>query len=72
MDHNDSDLKTRLVIPKTLRNQVKKILHKDHRQDLTRVKKRAQEHVYWPMMNSDLKSFMLQKLLRFQRPQPKV
>ena len=52
--------RSRLIIPKALRNRVKQVLHADHRRDLTRVKARAQEHVYWPTMASDLKSFMEQ------------
>ena len=54
----DSDLRSRMLIPKSLRNQVKHILHADHRRDLTRVKRRAQEHMYWPTMMADLKQFI--------------
>ena len=56
----DSNSRSRLIKPKALRNRVKQILHADHRQDLTRVKTRAQEHVYWPHMSSNLKSFIKQ------------
>ena len=49
----DSESRLRLLIPKPLRNRVKQMLHADHRQDLTRVKLRAQEHVYWPNTKSD-------------------
>ena len=41
-----------MVIPKGLKNKVKKILHADHRRNLTRAKKRAQEHVFRPSMNT--------------------
>merc|ERR1712082_343126 len=58
----DSASRSRLIIPKVLRNRVKQILHADHRWDLTRVKARAQEHVYWPTMAGDLKSFVEQCL----------
>ena len=44
-----------MVIPKGLKNKVKKILHADHRRNLTRAKKRAQEHVFWPSMNAFFK-----------------
>merc|ERR1711905_52853 len=54
----DSESRTRLVIPKPLRNRVKQVLHANHRRDLVRVKARAQEHVYWPNMASDLKLFI--------------
>ncbi len=56
--YHDSDMRTRLVILRTLRQRVKAILHVDHRRDLVRVKKRALEHVYWPRMSEDLKSFI--------------
>ena len=56
----DSASRSRLIIPKALRNQVKQVLHTDHRRDLTCVKARAQEYMYWPTMVSDLKSFMEQ------------
>ena len=49
-----------MVTPRLLRNKVKQVLHVDHRQDLIRVKQQAQEHMYWPNMNSDLKSFIEQ------------
>ena len=52
--------RTRLVIPKSLRGRVKAILHADHRRDLTRVRMRAEQHVYWPRMFEDLKSFIEQ------------
>ena len=57
---HDSGLRSRMIIPKALRNRVKKILHADHRRDLTRVKLRAAEHVYWTNMAGDLKSFIQQ------------
>ena len=44
--YHDSDLRSRMLIPKMLRNRVKQILHTDHRCDLTRVKRRAQENMY--------------------------
>ena len=47
-----------MLVPKPLRNRVKQILHADHRWDLTRVKRRAQEHVYWPNMSAGLKTFI--------------
>ena len=56
--YHDSDLRSRMLIPKSLRNRVKQILHADHRRDLTRVKRRAQEHVYWPNMAAELKIFI--------------
>ena len=56
----DSESRSRLVVPKALRNQVKQVLHANHRRDLVRVKARAQEHVYWPNMLADLKSFVEQ------------
>ena len=56
--YHDSDLKTRMVIPRSLRNRVKQILHANHRRDLVRVKQRAQEYVYWPYMTADLKAFI--------------
>ena len=56
--YHDSDMRTRLVIPKLLRSRVKMILHADHRRDLARVKMRAQEHVFWPGMSVDLKSYI--------------
>merc|ERR1712082_28712 len=34
----DSALRSRLIIPKALRNRVKHVLHADHRRDLTCVK----------------------------------
>merc|ERR1712082_82114 len=52
--YHDSDLRTRIVIPRSLRTRVKKILHADHRRDLARVKKRAEEHVYLPGMSFEL------------------
>ena len=54
----DSESRSRLIIPKALRNRVKHILHANHRRDLIRVKARAQQHVYWPNMSKDLKSFI--------------
>ena len=56
--YHDSDLRSRMLVPKALRNRVKQILHADHRRDLTRVRRRAQEHVYWPNMASELKTFI--------------
>ena len=56
----DSYSRSRMLIPRSLRNQVKQILHADHRRDLIRVKRWAQEHVFWPNMTSDLKSFIEQ------------
>ena len=56
--YNNSDMRTRLVIPKSLRNRVKMIHHANHRRDLVWVKKRAQEHVFWPKMIKDLKSYI--------------
>ena len=47
-----SNLRTRLVVPKGLRNGIQNILHADHRRDLTLVKRRAQEHVYWHSLNA--------------------
>ena len=47
--YHDSDLRSRMLVPKVLRN---------HRRDLTRVKRRAQEHVYWPNMSAELKTFI--------------
>ena len=44
--YHDSDLGSRMLVPKPLRNRVKQILYADHRRDLTRVKRRAHEHVY--------------------------
>ena len=58
--YHDSDLRSRMVIPQTLRNKVKHMLHSDHRRDLIRVKQRVQQHVYWPNMMSDLKAFIEQ------------
>ena len=54
----DSESRSRLIIPRPLRNRVKQVLHANHRRDLVRVKARAQEHVYWPNMASDLKLFI--------------
>ena len=56
--YHDSDLRSRMLVPKPLRNRVKQILHADHRRDLTRVKRRAQEHLYWPNMSAELKTFI--------------
>ena len=50
----DSKVRLRLIIPKSLRNRIKKILHEDHRKDLTRINMRARKHVYWPKMASCL------------------
>ena len=58
--YHNSDLRTTLIIPRSLKNGIKMILHADHRRDLARVKKRAQEHVFWPSMNTDLKSYIEQ------------
>ena len=58
--HHHSDLRTRMVISRSLRNRVKKILHTDHRRDLVRVKQKAQQHVYWPNMMGELKAFIHQ------------
>ena len=58
--YHDSNLRLRMLIPKPLRNRVYQILHTDHRRDLTRVKRRAQEHVYWPNMAAELKTFIYQ------------
>merc|ERR1712082_451586 len=54
----DSESRSRLIVPKSLRNRVKQVLHANHRRDLVRVKARAQEHMYWPNMASDLKEFI--------------
>ena len=43
--YHNSDMRTRLVVPKSIRKRVKMILHSDHRKDLARVKRKAQEHV---------------------------
>ena len=51
-------MRTRLVIPKSHRNWVKMIHHANHWRDLAQVKKRAQEHVFWPEMIKDLKSYI--------------
>ena len=56
--YHNSDMRTRLVVPKSLRNRVKMILHADHRRDPSRVKKRVQEYVFWPEMSKDLKSYI--------------
>ena len=58
--YHHSNLRTRMVIPRSLQNRFKKVLHADYRQDLVRVKQRAQEHVYWPNMSADLKTFIEQ------------
>ena len=60
MIYYDSESRSRLLIPKPLRNRVKQIFHADNRWDLTRVKIHAQKHVYWPNMTSDLKFFIEQ------------
>ena len=52
--------RTRLVVPKSLRGRVKAILHADHRRDLAQVRMRAEQHMYWPRMFEDLKSFIEQ------------
>ena len=39
---------------------MKAVLHADHRRDLVRVKMKAQQHVYWPWMTVDLKSYIEQ------------
>merc|ERR1712239_90681 len=54
----DSESRSRLIVPKLLRNRVKQVLHANHRRDLVRVKARAQEHVYWPNMAANLKLFI--------------
>ena len=57
---HDSEGRTRLVVPKSLRGRVKAVLHTDHRQDLARFKVHAQQHGYWPRMSKDLKSYIEQ------------
>ena len=54
----DSESRSRLIIPRPLRNRVKQVLHANHRRDLVRVKARAQEPAYWPNIVSDLKLFI--------------
>ena len=58
--YHDSDRRMRLVIPRSLRPRVKAVLYADHRRNLVRVKMRAQQHVYWPRMTEDLKSYIKQ------------
>ena len=55
---DDMEFQRQRVIPKSIRNRVKMIHHANHRRDLARVKKRAQEHVFWPEMIKDLKSYI--------------
>ena len=57
---SDSNHQQRLFIPKALRNRIKQILHSGHRRDLSRVKMKADKHVYWPGMAGDLKMFINQ------------
>ena len=58
MCSSDRNLRSRMLIPKSLRNRVKQILHADHRRDLSRIKRQAQEHVSWPNMAAKLKTFI--------------
>ena len=58
--YTDSDSNQRIFIPHSLRARVKQVLHADHRRDLTRVKYRANLHVYWPSLAQDLKLFVEQ------------
>ena len=50
--YHNSDLKDQNGDTQGSKNKVKKILHADNRRNLTRVKKRAQDHVFWPSMNT--------------------
>ena len=56
----DSESRCRMIITKVLQNRIKKILHTNHRRDLTRIKMREREHVYWPNMAHKFRSFMEQ------------
>ena len=58
--YHDSDLRSQMVVPKLLWNKLNHVLHANHRRDLVRVKQRAQQHLYWPNMTSDLKAFIEQ------------
>ena len=46
---------SQIVIPKALRKDVLYELHSSH-QGIERTKRRARQAVYWPGMNSDIKS----------------
>ena len=69
----DSDANNRIFIPRSLRNRVKENLHAAHQRDITRIRMRANQHVYWPSMAADLRSYVDQcKFCQINRPsQPK-
>ena len=69
----DSDGNVRVFIPRSLRNRVKENLHAAHQRDLTRVKMRANQHIYWPSMAAEIKSYLDQcNFCQMNRPsQPK-
>ena len=73
MMFTDSDANQRIFIPRSLRNRVKENLHAAHQRDLARVKLRANQHVYWPAMAADLRSFINQcRFCQINKPsQPK-
>ena len=65
----DSDGNVRVFVPRSLRNRVKESLHAAHQRDLTRVKMRANQHVYWPSMAADIKSYLDQcRFCQINRP----
>ena len=47
----------RLVIPKSLRSEIKKDIHRGH-QGVELCLRRAREHVFWPGMNEELKEWI--------------
>lgn len=47
----------RLVIPKSLRSQIKKDIHCGH-QGIESCLRRAREHVFWPGMNKEVKEWI--------------
>lgn len=57
---HDSEARQRIFVPRELRSRIKRNIHSDHRRDLVRVKQKAEQHVYWPNMGNELRSYIEQ------------